>query len=608
MSILRGISIRIPLLVYGANVADNVEITTENFTDLVDDNSWVEFMPKGVDKPTFNKFSKYYEQDVFISAGRQIRNKAKSADNLSPTERVKKIVEIFNTFKNPDKETVLTLWRVVNLHLGDCLGGYDFYDENHDELLDEPRYRNNGKVTKETVSNENAKILEINSKSGLYPLYVVYSIYRKRCSMLNPNDLTKEKQLELWDKTVKENIYIICKTPMARAITQRTLVGYRNVKINAHAFDDLIMQLKDKPEQFREKISRGNFWNKEVKEMKFDAIVGNPPYQLEGGSGGSNDAPIYQIFSDIAIKLQSNYSSLILPARWFAAGRENLLGDYRTKMLNNKNLSSLCVYTNSHDVFPSVEIKGGICYYLIDSKHDGDCSYSLIENGIKQTTNRVLNDFDVLIRNPKLAEIVKVVMSKTEDSQTVDTIISNDTPFGISSNPKTSKKNPTRVYSTESAEHNTKLYLIEKLKRSVEYVNRKTILKNAQAIDYDKVFIPGAGGSGNDSIVLGKPEYAPKNSVCTQSYLYAQFNSEIEARNFIKYIYTKFFRALVSSIKISQSAPNRVYRFVPLQDFTNNSDINWNLSIREIDSQLFNKYSLTDGQINYIENLIRYME
>ena len=607
ISILRGISIRIPLLVYGSDVEDNVDITANNFTTLIDDISWEEFMPKGVTKDVFKKFSKYYEQDVFVSAGRQIRNKAKYADTLAPTERVKKIVEIFNTFKNPDKETVLTPWRVVNMHLSDTLGGYDFYDETHASLLEEPRFVDQGKVTLDTLSNPNANILEINSKSGLYPLYVVYSIYRKRCSMLKPNELTKEKQLELWDKTVRENVYVICKTPMARSITKRTLVGYRRIKINAHAFDDLIMQLKDKPEQFKDKILRGNFWNKEVQTMKFDAIVGNPPYQLEGGSGGNNDAPIYQIFAKISENSTSKYVSLIMPARWFAAGRENLLGDFRNNMIHNKSLRKMMVYSNGVDIFSNVEIKGGICYYLIDKTYNGLCDYIYNNGGIKSEELRDLSTFDIIIREPKLAKIVDKIKNKSSEPY-VDSIISNDTPFGISSNPKSSKKNPMFVSETKNDNNDIKLYHIENLNRKVEYIDRNLINKNKQFIDKDKVFIPGAGGSGNDPYVLGKPIVAPKGSVCSQSFLFASFDDEKQANNFKKYILTRFFRILVSAIKISQSAPNRVYKFVPLQDFTDKSDIDWSKPVAEIDKQLYKKYNLTQEEIDFIEKTVKPME
>lgn len=608
MSILRGVSIRIPLLIYGAEVPADKEITVDNFVDLVDDSSWNEFMPAGVTKETYKKFSKYYEQDVFVAAGRQIRNMALAADELSPDERVKKIADQFAMFKNPDKETVLTPWRVVNMHMSDCLGGYCFYNEDFTETIEEPRFVDRGKVTQETFANINAQILEINSKTGLYPLYVVYSIYRKRCETVNAHELTIEKQYQLWQKTVEDNIFVICKTPMAKAITRRTLLGYRKGKLNAHAFDDLIMQLKEKPDQFKEKVLRGSFWKKECNEMKFDAVVGNPPYQEEGGSGGSNDAPIYQFFAIAAEKIKPYFVSLIMPARWFAAGRENLLGSFRKHMIKTKQLNKMVVFANSADVFSNVEIKGGICYYLLNSSYSGDCDYVLHEGDSIIKCSRELSQFDIVIRNPKLADIVAKVRENSVEENCVDSIVSNDTPFGISSNPKSSKKNPMQVYEVSTSQHNTKLYHIQKLTRKIEYVDRSLIKKNERYIDSVKVLIPGASGTGNDPYVLGKPICAPRNSVCSQSFLFVPFNDNTEAENFLKYVKSKFFRILVSAVKISQSAPKRVYKFVPLQDFTENSDIDWSKSVAEIDQQLYKKYNLTDEEITFIESMIKPME
>lgn len=132
ISILRGVSIRMPLLIYGADIDDeDTQLTIDNFTSLVDSQSWEEFMPRGVTKQTFNKFKKYYDPDIFSAAGKRIRAIARAADKLSVEERIERITNIFSTFRNPDKETVLTPWRVVNMHLGDCLGGYNFYDTEY---------------------------------------------------------------------------------------------------------------------------------------------------------------------------------------------------------------------------------------------------------------------------------------------------------------------------------------------------------------------------------------------------------------------------------------------------------------------------------------------
>lgn len=276
ISILRGISIRMPLLIYGADIPYDEEITLDRFVDVVDDSSWDEFMPNGVTKAKFKEFQKYYDEEVFIAAGRRIRNISKEADTLDPTERVKKIAGLFSYFKNPDKETVLTPWRVVNMHMSDCLGGWCFYDEtfNEETKLDEPRYVDRGDITVNVFGKLDSQILEINSKTGLYPLYVTYSAYRRKLKEFKGEELPISDKWDLWLQTVSENIFVICKTPMAKAITKRTLIGYSIAKINAHYFDDLLNIIQNKPQQFTEKILRENYWKKGSACMKFDAIVG----------------------------------------------------------------------------------------------------------------------------------------------------------------------------------------------------------------------------------------------------------------------------------------------------------------------------------------------
>lgn len=607
ISILRGISIRMPLLIYGADITDeDKELTIDNFTSLVDSRSWEEFMPKGVSKQRFNTFKKYYDPDIFTAAAKRIRAMARAADRLSIEERIERIAAIFSTFRNPDKETVLTPWRVVNMHLSDTLGGYTFYNEDFSETIEEPRFVDRGDVTAE-VFTPDSHLLEINSKSGLYPLYLAYNIYRSRLrnAMFSPETL--EEHQAIWDAAVAENIFVICKTPMAKAITRRTLLGFRKGKVNTRYFEDLINQIKNKPDNFIAKVAKGkSFWKaNENDNMKFKAIVGNPPYQDMGGSGGTNDAPIYQEFCMIASRIKPNFVSLVIPSRWFAAGRENLLGDFRSKMLKSGNVSKLTAYNNSRDLFSNVEIKGGVCYFLEDSSYSGECDYTLVNGNTIQSDSISLDSFDVLIREPKLAKIVGKVSSKL--STGVDSIISSDTPFGVPTKPTNNAKEKFSVSETPSASHNTALFVIESLKRKILFVAKNAIKKNTQDIDKHKVFVPEVGGSGNDSKILGDPEYAAPNSVCTQSYLYAPFGSEIEAKNFIKYLRSKFLRVLVSAIKITQHATSRVYRYVPMQDFTAGSDIDWSKSIEEIDAQLYAKYNLSDEEISFIESMIKPM-
>ena len=604
MSILRGISIRIPLLIYGADVPVDREITVNNFVDLIDDASWNEFMPTGVSKDIYRKFSKYYEQDVFVAAGRQIRNMALAADELSPDDRVKKIAAQFAMFKNPDKETVLTPWRVVNMHMSDCLGGYCFYNEDFTDTLEEPRFVDRGKVTADTLANTKAQILEINSKTGLYPLYVTYSIYRKRCEAVDPKELTIEKQYQLWRQTVEENVFVICKTPMAKAITRRTLLGYRKGKINAHAFDDIIMQLKEKPEQFKERVLRGSFWNKENKQMKFDAVVGNPPYQETSGKT-VNDKPIYNLFMDIAFSL-SDKVSFITPARFlFNAGATPRT--WNEKILNDEHFKVVKYAQNSTDLFPNVDIKGGVAITFRDIKQN----FGKI--GIYSAFPELNNIKDKVwkISNSSLSEIV---LNRGQYRYSDKAYVEQPTAL---------KKTPDRRISTSAFERIPELFTEVRPNDEYEYIRiygnigstrvyrwfRKDYLVSVENLYKYKVMLPKANGSGAIGEVLSTPLIGSPLIGYTETYIsIGETDSIQQAEAILKYVKSKFARCLLGILKVTQDNTKKVWQFVPLQDFTDKSDIDWSKPIPEIDRQLYKKYNLTNEEIAFIESKIKPME
>ena len=410
ISILRCISIRMPLMIYGADVDnEDTQLTIDNFTSLIDPQSWDEFMPQGVTKQHFNHFKKYYDPDIFSAAAKRIRAMARAADRLSEEQRIQRITSIFSSFRNPDKETVLTPWRVVNMHLGDTLGGYNFFNDNYAATIDEPRFIDHGKPT-DDVFRSDAHILEINSKSGLYPLYMAYGIYRARVKESMFAIETVDAEQRLWDKTVAENIFVVCKTPMAKAITQRTLLGFRTGKTNMWAPDDLINKIKNQPDLFIKKVK-----NLIGKKVKINAIVGNPPYQvMDGGGTGSSAQAIYNKFVEVGKCLNPNYLTMIIPSRWMTGGKG--LDKFREAMLADTHIRLLHDYLDSHECFPTVAIEGGVCYFRWDKDCIDKCKFISHSNGVVNVTERYLseNSSGIVIRDAGSLSILE--KTKSEDN------------------------------------------------------------------------------------------------------------------------------------------------------------------------------------------------
>jgi hypothetical protein len=659
ITILRGISLRIPLLIYGAKLDDeDTGITIDNFTSLVDPASWEEFMPRGVTKQKFNQFKKCYNPAVFTAAGKRIRALARETDSMHIDDRIKRIAWIFSTFHNPDKETVLTPWRVVNMHMSDTLGGYCFFNEKFDgdnqravldedgnvvEFIDttEPRFVDHGDVT-ESVFHKIAegdgiasRVLEINSKTGLYPLYVTYTMY---CRLLkyydevglldNPIDnLSVGEEQAAWDDVVGKNIYVICNTPMAASITRRTLMGFRepDKKLNIKA-DKLIKRATTDREALVKAIKTIGYWNGTTSKtmINFDAVVGNPPYQIkaEGDSGRRNSfyaLPIYQDFIDIAIMIAPDYISMITPSRWMTKSGQGIKEEWVDKMINSNHFISIFDYLDSTECFSGVSIGSGINYFLYSQNFLGPCNYMLHFKGAITKNYQKLNEIGagIIIRDPYASRIFQKV-KKVEGNYTEDcnfsTLISPRDPY-------TSKINGVSVLGTNwtgfstirDDDHPIKLYLNKRVSPTgIAWIKKTDIRKNAKTLSFHKVYIPKAYGSATDPYVIGKPIYGEPNSVCSVTYLVVGFNNEISdrqmAENIISYMSSKFFRYLVSMRKKTQDNPRDVFQFVPLQDFTQASDIDWTQTISNIDRQLYLKYGLDMFEQEFIESHIQSME
>lgn len=609
ISILRGISIRMPLLMYGADLQKNLDgtedaITLDNFCDLVDDLSWEEFMPKGVTKEIFGQFKKYYDSDVFRESGVKIREMARAADKLSIEERIERISSIFATFRNPDKETVLTPWRVVNMHLAQSLGGWCFYDKDYNEQILEPELIKQNEITDE-VYKKNTHILEINSKSGLYALYCAYSVYRTRAKLeLGPKP-TREMEIDLWKKVLAENIFLICKTPMAKRITQRTLAGFTGTKVNAHYFEDLVNQLKNKPENFINKVSKTNYWKKDGNEdMKFDAIVGNPPYQIMATGEANGSDPIYHLFIDAACKLGEKVS-FIHPARFlFNAGKTPK--DWNEKMLNDEHYKVVQYWANSGDVFPTVDIKGGVAVTYWDKNK----TFEKIGTFVAHEPLRTALEKVLAIKGFKSLTDSIYPQNKYEfstlykDYPHYKNIIGSD---GADKRLRPNAFDKLDVFTENQSKGEIPIHGLIKNKRVIRFINSKYI-EASENLDKYKVLVPKANGSGAIGEVLSTPMVGEPMVGYTGSFIgIGAFETQVEAENCMKYIKTKFARAMLGTLKVTQDNPRETWLNVPLQDFTTNSDIDWSKSVSEIDKQLYKKYGLSKDEIAFIESKVKEM-
>ena len=322
--------------------------------------------------------------------------------------------------------------------------------------------------------------------------------------------------------------------------------------------------------------------------MQFDVIIGNPPYQMKGGAGGSSDSSIYHLFVEQAKKLEPKFLSMVIPARWLAGGRG--LDEFRKEMLTCGHLRNLIDFPDSGEAFPGVQIKGGVCYFLWDKGHNGTCNVTRITGGIEHVqSKRDLSEFDVFVRDERAVGILHKI--KTNSHSGMNELVSNREPFKLESN--------FNGFHVKQQRGDIALYRISGQRR-IDWVPRDTIVKNEHLIDSWKLFVPKAYGAGETlpHQILGKPILAPPPSVCTGSYLAISANSEDVALSIQSYYTTKFFRFLVSLRKITQDAFSHMYEWVPVQPW----DRQWT------DKALYKKYGLTKAEIEYIESVIRPMD
>ena len=493
---------------------------------------------------------------------------------------------------------VLTPWRVVNRHLADTLGGWCFYDAAYAEPLDAPRLVAHGAATQAVFGNPAAKVLELNAKSGLYPLWVAFAFYqaRREDARRHGEEPTRERQLELWREAVRNNLYVVCRTKMARAITTRTLLGYNPGKINVEVYEDIVADLRNHAENngkvLRNIRNPATWGHTGATPMHFNAIVGNPPYQAS--LGGASPLPIYHHFVNLAIAA-ADLVSLITPSRWFSTGTG--LDDFREERLKDTHFRVLHDFRDSHLLFGRVDIKGGVNYFLWDKDWDGEPELFLHESDTetRHSRRRLLEPgLDIFVRDERVLPILRKVLAKKETS--FATIVSAQDPFGFDIRQAGSMRRQKQNFILRPDQtRNIVFYYNGWRKEGKGYVARTQVKAPQEWMDCIKVFLPKVWGTGDPRKSRIPAFIVEPPSVCTETYLtLTPFATRQEAENALRYIETKFFHFLVGIRKTSQNGAKGVYRFVPLQDFTRA----WT------DVGLYARYGLTAEESAFIEQTI----
>ena len=329
----------------------------------------------------------------------------------------------------------------------------------------------------------------------------------------------------------------------------------------------------------------------EIYKMKFDVIIGNPPYQLDTGGAGRQAKPIYNLFVEQAKKLNPRYLSMIIPSRWFAGGIG--LDSFRDMMIKDSHITRIVDYTNAKDCFPQNSISGGVCYFLWDRDNEAECKFTNIFNGEEDTEVRPLNEFPILVRYNRGVSIIHKVMAKKEKQ--LSELTSPLMPFGLSTN--------YRGESVKSKDYPLTLYA----SNGVSYISREEITKGNEFIETYKVLISKtaaehAGEPGKDGgfrVIPSTIKVIGPGEVCTHSYfLIGNYQQYYEAENLLEYMKTRFVRFLMLMAMSSINLSKLVFAFIPVQDFTRKWD----------DKELYQKYAIGEEEIMFIESMIRPME
>lgn len=466
-------------------------------------------------------------------------------------------------------------------------------------------------LPQELFSDPNAKFLDPACKSGVFLREIA-----KRLLVGLENEIPDlQKRV---DHIFQNQLYGIAITELTSLLSRRSLYcsKYPNSIYSITKFDDIQGNIRYKnvhhtwmngkcvhcgasKEIFGEQVRKNLEYHayelihtlrpEEIFNMKFDVIIGNPPYQLSTGGATAQATPLYHKFVENSKKLKPRYLSMIIPSRWFAGGMG--LDDFRKGMLADRHITKITDYPNAKDCFSGISIGGGVCYFLWERDIENYCEFTNVNNGKKTTLLRRLDEFPIFVRYNEALSIIHKVLKRKETS--LSCIVSSLSPFGIGSSER-GKEEKNSDDLTLFSSKGKGYYPIKEVLQGSEYINSYKVMVSKVTSEH-----AGEPSKEGNFKVISKMKVLEPNEICTFSYfLIGNYDNKREAMNLLKYLSTKFVRFLlmqaISSINISKDK----FCFVPLQDFSKS----WT------DEELYAKYNLTDEEIEFIESMIKPMD
>ncbi len=597
---LRSFTRTIPMFIMANDSKD--EITIDNFDLEIDDNDFLDLT--SITKEEFHKlrdgfdYEENGERKTFQGVFNKYRFNASIAEFRLKKEQLANYFtaqeDIFELIPNQKTNQIFTPKKVVQMMI------------NHLEEYDPSLF-----------TRTDSTFIDLYMKSGMYITEIVKKLFNNTRSHYKTDN-------ECLKHILENQVYGLAPTPILQGITQSYIFGFdveNNISQRNFVYHDLTEEAKEGIA--KEKLQELYNLNE---NMKFDVVVGNPPYQendngrRESGAVNSSASPLYHYFYELSKEISKSNFSLIMPARW-TTGAGKGMSDFIQSAINDKHFKSFNLYTRSQILFKDTRI-GRVAFFNYDHKYQGKADISVTtDEGVNRYKGYLnSNGSGVFIPFLELSNIYnKVDKIEILNNRNMQNIVSGRKPFGLSTDflkdPK--KYNLPDIFSNKIKNDDIEVLGLLNTKRVYRYLPcQYPIPSGVESVYKWKVFAPYAYGDSRDRFIgdegkvqiIGPAVLGKQGQICTETFLQiGNFNSEFEATSLLKYYNTKFFRTMVAILKSTQHSTT-AFKLVPLQDFTQNSDINWSESISEIDQQLYKKYFLSKEEIAFIEEKVQPMD